>query len=182
MKLHQLLLLGALMGSSGACLAHVDTIVKFSPDGMMDTIPDEFGPAQMKVAFALPGAKHAVDGVTLQLGRHVTTLPACIVALLPSRQMAQVSASASWYHEGISTLPDYLDIHFAAAGTVKARRLRTYVAILFNLRTAKIINIKKVIAGPAEGEQRSVGMGLLQRCSAQELDAVFDPMHRLNAR
>ncbi|NHZ63661.1 hypothetical protein [Massilia genomosp. 1] len=180
MKLHQLLLLGALMGSSGACLAHVDVIVEFSPDGMMDTIPAKYGPARMNVVFAAPGAEQAVGSVILQLGGHVTTLPRCIVALLPSRQMAQVSASASWYHDE-SVLPYYLSLRFAApaAMTVKPG---THVGILVNLRTAKIININKVITGPAEGEQRSVGMGLLQRCSAQELDAVFDPMHRLNAR
>lgn len=148
----------------------------------MDAIPDTFRPAQLNVAFAAAGEKHPVASVTLRLGEHMTTLPSCIVALLPSRTMAQVSASASWYHLNGGTLPPYLGIHFAAPRTGRGNRQGTHVAFLFNLRTAKIINIKKVVTGRAEGTQRSVGMGLLQRCSAQELDAVFDPMHRVNVR
>ncbi|UOD30177.1 hypothetical protein INH39_33400 [Massilia violaceinigra] len=182
MKLTHLLLLLALTGSSATCLAHRDSIVNISPEGMMDAIPAAFGPARMNVVFAAPDAEQAVESVTLQLGRHVTMLPACIVALLPSRKMAQVSASASWYHLNADSLPHYLSLRFAAPGAVKAGTQWTYVGMLVNLRTAKIINIKKVLAGPAEGEQHPVGAGLLQGCSAQELDAVFDPAHRLNAQ
>lgn len=149
----------------------------------MEEIPAEFGPAWMNVVFTAPDAKQAVDSVTLRLGGHVTTLPACIVALLPSRKMAQVRASASWYHRNAAgRLPDYLSLRFAAPKAVKAGQLRTHVGIMVNLRTAKIININKIITGPAEGEQRGVSERLLQGCSAQELDAVFDPAYRLSAR
>ncbi|HEX8614045.1 MAG TPA: hypothetical protein VF800_22435, partial [Telluria sp.] len=108
----------------------------------MAAIPAEFGPAQLEVAFPAPGAKPSVAKVTLRLGEHVTTLPACIVALLPSRQMTQISASGSWYHDESRTLPYYLGIDFSAPEANPADGRGNRVAILFNLRTAKMINIK----------------------------------------
>ncbi|MCY0914113.1 hypothetical protein [Massilia antarctica] len=182
MKLNHLVLLGALMTSSAACLAHKDRIITFSQQGMMTEIPAEFGPARLEVEFAARGARHPVDGVTLSLGAHVTSLPACIVALLPSRQMAQLRAKASWYHDESRTLPYYLGIDFAAPGAGVARGRGTQVDMLFNLRSAKLISIRKVTVDAGDGSQRWDSMHLGRRCSAQELDAVFDPAIPLNAR
>lgn len=175
-------LFAALMGMSSPGFVHVDTAITFSAEGVMDTIPAQFAPAQLRVAFSAPGRKQAVASVTLRLGEHVTTLPSCIVALLPSRRMAQVSASGSWYHDERGGLPYYLGIDFAGPRAVPARRRQTQVFMLFNLRTAKIIHIRRAKVDPVNGTRGAADRGILQRCSAQELEAVFDPARRLNAQ
>jgi hypothetical protein len=143
---------------------------------MMVDIPAQFGRAQLDVTFSAPGSAQAIGSVTLRLGRHVTVLPECIVSLLPSRQMAQVRALSSWYHDETNSLPYYLGVHFAAPEDGP----RTRVEILFNLRTAKIIKIEGVVA--SESGEHHAGRDLSQRCTAQERDAVLDPAAALRAR
>ncbi|MDQ1834793.1 hypothetical protein [Massilia scottii] len=182
MKLNHLVLLGALMTGSGACRAHKDRIITVSAQGAMADIPAEFGPARLEVVFAAPGGKPPVGAVTLWLGGHMTVLPACIVALLPSRQMAHLSATASWYHDENGSLPYYLGIKFAAPKANAERQIEEHVSMLFNLRTARLISIDKVMADPRAGSEHSSRLQLEQRCSPLQLDAVFDPATAFNAR
>lgn len=178
MRLKHTLLLLALMGSGSACLAQQDRLSTAPAQETMD-ISGHFGLGWLDVAFAAPGATPSVDSVTLRVGGQVTTLPACIVALLPSRRMGQVRAYLAWHHDEPG--PSRLGIDFAAAEPPPASGPGKDVTMYFDGKTAKLVDIFTSMHYVNDITIRAISPRLAQRCSRQELDAVLDPMHKSEA-
>ncbi|NHZ63660.1 hypothetical protein [Massilia genomosp. 1] len=179
MKLNHLLLMLALTGSPGTCLAQQDRLPVAPASGTLD-LSEAFGPGQLDVAFAAPGATPCVASVTLRLGARVTTLPACLVERLPSRQMAQISAAQAWNHE--ESGPSRLSLTFVAPEAVAASRRADPVVMLFDVRTAKLADIHTFTIDGEERSRRYVSLDIAAICPPQDLDAVFDPAARIHLR
>lgn len=178
-KLNHLLLMLALMGSPRTCLGQQDGLPAAPASGSVD-LSATFGPGRLDVAFAAPGAKAAVASVTLRLGALVTTLPACLVERLPSRQMAQISAAQAWNHE--ESGPSKLSLTFVAPEAVAASARADPVVMLFDVRTAKLADIHSFTIDGDERSRLYVSLDIAAMCPPHELDAVFDPAARLNMR
>lgn len=173
-----LLALMALIGSGSACLAQQDRLSTAPAQETMD-ISGHFGPGWLDLTFAAPGDAPAVASVTLRIGGQVTTLPACIVALLPSRRMGQVRTYLAWFHDEPG--PSRLGIDFAATQPPPASGPGKNVTMYFDGKTAKLVDIFTTMHYADDITVRAISPHLAQRCSRQELDAVLDPLHNSKA-
>lgn len=134
-----LLLIFALFTS--AANAHQDRILTIQPDGTIPEIPASLGPVSLKIS----GLGSPSPSVQFRSGTHLNNLPDCATGLIRSKQLSEVFVKGSWYHDE-SRLPYYVGIKFRDPGYVASKRYNSSLDILFNLRTAEVIEIRRFIA------------------------------------
>ena len=154
----------------GKSLAHMDRIVTIREDGTLVGIPLEYGPPALHVAFAASSPDPRISAVALDLGKSHTRLPECITGLLTTRSLNDIKASASWYHDE-SIVPYYLNLEFFDPGYNKSDRANPGYALLFNLRSGKLLQIEAYVRG-AEKSLQLVRVDLSARCTPAELKEI----------
>lgn len=111
--------------------AHKDTALAIEKDGTIRGLPKKYQPASLKVR---------PDSLVLRVANNMISIPPCSARRF-QLQKAMVEASASWYHDGRSGLPPYIQISI-----VHARGQHSFMngyTILFNLVTAEIIEVDR---------------------------------------
>jgi hypothetical protein len=143
-----------LIFTSSACLAHEDRIITLNADGSLAGIPVEYGPATLRVNFSQQSARDAsIKSIDLTLGENQVHLPICVTGLINTREMSQIRASASWYHDE-SILPHYLNFDFFDPGYNESRSANSGYKLLFNLHNGRLIRMEAlVVSGDGKGPQ-----------------------------
>lgn len=75
----------------------------------------------------------------------------------------RVFVTGSWYHEE-TVLPYYVNVQFRDPGYSRARSFNSNLSILFDLRTAEIIDINRFVANRAGTNARFVPAGIPKGC------------------
>jgi hypothetical protein len=159
---------------SGACYGHQDRIVDINSDGTLSAIPPSFGSARLRVAFAqTKNGEPPVSSVELTLGAQRVSLPVCVTGLLHTDRIQDVHASASWYHDE-KLLPYYLSLKFFDPGYDQRASFNPGYALLFNLRTARLMQMEVHVVHNKGQTMQSVPVDLEARCSPQELERFRD--------
>ena len=158
----------------GVCYGHQDRIVKITSDGTLSAIPPSFGPAGLRVAFGqTKTGEPPVSSVELTLGAQRVSLPVCVTGLLHTVRIQDVHASASWYHDE-KLLPYYLSLKFYDPGYDRKASFNSGYSLLFNLRTARLMQMEVLIVRDKGMAMQSVPVDLAARCSPQELETFRD--------
>lgn len=139
--------------------AHQDRILSVRPDGTIPEIPSSFGPVSLKIS-GLGGSEPAVEFRTPS-GRNV--LPKCLTRLLGKVRQDGVFVTGSWYHEEI-VLPYYVNVEFRDPGYSKARSFNSKLSIIFDLRTAEIIDINRLVANRSGTRAQFVPIDIPKGC------------------
>jgi hypothetical protein len=172
---HSLTLLIASMLATGTCLAHEDRILPVKEDGVIEGLPAEFGPGALRIDFppkARPG-EASIKSVVLELGSNRTTLPLCVTGMLQTRNISEVRASGSWYHEE-TLLPYYLNIEFFDPGYSEKNWANAGFSLLFNLRTGKLMEMEVLVVRYGGRGIQQIPVDLAERCSPIELRMFSD--------
>jgi hypothetical protein len=140
-RFYVLLLLAAL---TSAAYAHQDQLLEVQPDGSLPEIPEEFGAVYFRVSEL--DAEPVIEFTT---GDHRNFLPPCITQHIKTKTPREISLSASWYHSE-SVLPYYVSAVFYDPGYDPRRSYNSSLNILFNLRTAQVIQIQRFVAKHAD--------------------------------
>lgn len=157
-------LLLALLLVAGTCLAHQDRFLTMRPDGTIAEIPASFGTVSLKVN----GLGSPMPKVRFSSGNRHNELPACITRLIRTRRLSDVSVSGSWYHDE-AQLPYYVQVEFNDPGQLLAGPYRSNLGILFNLRTAQVIEVSRFVADPAGKGGRLKDAGLPAGCMGNDM-------------
>ncbi len=159
---------------SGVCGAHQDRIIHIANDGSLSEIPKQFGPANLQVTFSpSPTDGPTVSSFELTLGTHKTKLPVCVTGLLTTVRLSDIQATASWYHEP-ALLPYYLNLTFFDPGYKKGETYNSGFTLLFNLNTARLIQMEALIVRNNGKSIQSVPVDLMSRCSTSQLSEFKD--------
>ena len=159
---------------SSACFAHQDRIIDIKSDGTLSSIPPTYGPAALRVTFSQgKNGEPPVSSVDLILGAQKISLPICVTGLLHTARLQHVKASASWYHEEKS-LPYYLSVTFFDPGYRPKSGFNSGYSLLFNLRTARLMQMEVLIVRDKGKTMQSVPVDLGARCSVKELEGFKD--------
>jgi hypothetical protein len=124
----------------GVCHAHQDRIVEVNADGTLIGIPEEFGPGKLTVAFSRQATGPKILSVDVTLRGRTTHMPLCATGVIGSTRPEHIVASASWYHDE-QFVPYYLSIKFVDPDFDKTSLFRPGFSMLFNLRTARLIEM-----------------------------------------
>jgi hypothetical protein len=172
MKFHITLICVCLL-AAGNAIAHQDSVLSIAKNGNLAELPAQFQPASLNITFAKASdATVPVTSVVLKLGRKEIVLPACVTRLLASRNLGQVSVSASWYHD-LAVLPPYLSLLFYEPGYAKETWANSGIAMMFDLRSGKILSIRRQLVADG-GNSLHQGKLYLAPCSVDELKAFSD--------
>ena len=165
----RILIAALLIFTSSACFAHEDRIVTINADGSLAGIPAEYGPATLRVNFSQQGAGGAsIESIDLTLGENQVHLPTCVNGLINTREMSQIRASASWYHDE-AILPYYLHFDFFDPGYNDSRWANSGYTLLFNLRNGRLIRMEVlVILDDGKGLQ-NIPVDVSDLCGAETL-------------
>lgn len=179
---HLSFFLGLLVGLfvfADNCFAHADRILGVAPDGTITGLPSEFLPAHLRVDFESAGGRYGISTVRLLLGRHQTTLPACITKLLRTQSMDGVRVAASWYHETTS-LPYYIHLNFYDPPYDKIRTFdfQPGYTLLFNLRTAELMGFNQIVVNDRDRSVVAPSIDIEAICSPDEIRAL-QPLRNL---
>ena len=167
-----LLIFGLLV--SGPSMAHRDRTLPIADDGTIADIPPEYGPAKLSISFSPRGSDAPpVSSIVLSLGGKQTHLPECVTGLILSTSLRDVVASGSWYHDE-SVLPYYVSIMFLDPGHPPTSRAKPGYALLFNLRTSKLIEMNVHIARDHGRSVQHVPVDLASRCPPSVFEAIKD--------
>lgn len=139
----------------GAAHAHRDRILTIRSDGSIPEIPASFGRVFLKVS----NLGSPTPTVQFSSGTQRNDLPPCVTRLISARQQSDLLLTGSWYHDE-SRLPYYVNVEFHDPGHVPSRTYNSSLNILFNLRTARVINIKRFVADPSGNGGRYQGVTL----------------------
>ena len=168
------LMLSTLLAAASASHGHQDRIVELKTDGTLSAIPAAFGPAALRITFSqAKNGEPPVSSVELTLGARRIALPICVTGLLHAVRIQDVQASASWYHDEKS-LPYYLSVQFFDPGYDRKASFNPGYSLLFNLRTARLMQMEVLIVRDKGKAMQSVPVDLAARCSPQELEKFRD--------
>jgi hypothetical protein len=159
--------------ASGVCNAHQDRIVEIGVDGTLVGIPAEFAPAKIQVAFTGAATGARISSLDLILGNRRTHLPICVTGVINSARLEDVRAYASWYHEE-KERPYYLNVEFLDPGYKPASPHNPGYSLLFNLRTARLIQMTVLVSRENDKALQLLPLDLAAMCSKVELDAFKD--------
>jgi hypothetical protein len=136
---------------AGPAYGHQDRILALEKDGSIADIPPSFG----KATLVVDGLGTAAVTVTLSIGSHTTTLPACMTRLIRTTGRGDIKLSGSWYHDE-TRLPYYLNVTFLDPGSSAARAYNSSQSFLFNLHNARLMRQERFDADRSgEGGQIS---------------------------
>jgi len=145
MKAIAVIIIGCIL-FSGTCFAHQDRFLTVRDDGVLEGLPPKYGPATLRIEFGPRNANNARSNIsiTLTLGKNQVRIPKCVTGWLRTQRMGEIRASASWYHEE-EILPYYLNVDFFDPGYKKFRYANSGFSLLFNLHTAKLMQMEIII-------------------------------------
>lgn len=161
MKCFRLLLLAFTLFTSTAS-AHQDRILTVQPDGSIPEIPAPLGPVSLKIS----GLGSTALNVQFRSGAHVNVLPDCATRLIRSKRPSDVFVTGSWYHNE-SVLPYYVSVQFRDSRHAENQPYNASLTILFNLRTAEIIEIKRFAADRSGNDGQHLTVDIPNDCILQ---------------
>ncbi|WP_161960623.1 hypothetical protein [Xanthomonas campestris] len=129
---------------AGATAAHEDRILSLRPDGRIAELPAQLGHTFLKMS----NLGTTTPTVQFISSNRRITLPGCIAKLITSRRASDVSVAGSWYHDE-AVLPYYVVVTFNDAGSAAPSADAAGLRIMYNLRTAQIIEIDRVAPNSA---------------------------------
>jgi hypothetical protein len=130
-----------LLGGSPAA-AHRDRLLPLSPDGRLENVPADHGPASIHVRPA--GNSGAPPDVTVQLSGREVRLPRCLARLFQVPVGEAMHVHGSWYHD-LTTLPPYLVIDLPER-TVEPGWFSGYT-LMFDMRNGDLLQVHQQILG-----------------------------------
>ncbi|KAF1708886.1 hypothetical protein CSC70_12355 [Pseudoxanthomonas kalamensis DSM 18571] len=148
---------------AGAVHAHEDRILTLQPDGNIPEIPASFG----SVFLSISGLDGSAPSVRFHAGMHVNDLPTCAARYIRSKSKSDVQITGSWHHDE-SSLPYYIYIQFRDPGYTQDKSFNSSVNMLFNLRTAELMEFKRFEASRSGKSGRSFDIKLPENCKIQE--------------
>lgn len=107
-------------------LAHEDTPIVMEDDGTLVGLPSKFGKAHFDTA-----------SFTLAIGNKKIEIPDCIKEHFKHYQNYTITFAASWYHDDIVWLPNYIYLN------IKTDEEPEGYNIFFNLETLEIFDLWK---------------------------------------
>lgn len=154
---------------ASTAFAHKDTNFPLLPDGKLQNFPKEFGEARILV-----DSWQKKDGqaskVKLVIGKKQVELPPCIAARVNESSIDRMQVRGSWYHNDF-LLPPYLVIELPNKSSPKESYSDGY-SLMFNLKSAKLIEIKKMIAlGGGTGVKEQV-IKISEMCNRDEVSQM----------
>lgn len=173
MKYHLAFL--ALAFASQDCGAHQDRVLEIGPNGRIEGLPPEYSPSFVRIAFS-PKGEHTypIRSMEVSIGGKATTVPSCITYILGSRDLKDVTALASWYHEE-QYIPYYFALYFHDPGYKEDSWPRQGFQLLFNLRTAKLMSASAVLVRQYGLYEQALDLDLRDLCKPAELKDVYVP-------
>lgn len=129
----------SLLFIAGAAAAREDRILSLRPDGRIAELPAQLAHTFLKMS----NLGTTTPTVQFISGNRRITLPGCIAKLITSRRASDVSVAGSWYHDE-AVLPYYVVVTFNDAGSAAQSADAAGLRIMYNLRTAQIIEIDRV--------------------------------------
>jgi hypothetical protein len=149
--------------------AHKDTNFPILPDGMLQNLPKEYGKARIVV-----GAWQKVDEqsskVKLVIGKKQVELPPCIATHVLESSKDRIQARGSWYHNSF-TLPPYLVIELPNKSSPQNSYFDGY-SLMFNLKSAKLIEIKKMTALDGGTGVKEQNIKISELCTKDEVRQI----------
>lgn len=157
----------------GVCHAHQDRIVEIKADGTLVGLPAQFGPSTIHIAFTRAPTGAPISSVDLTLGNRRTHLPICVTGVINSARLEDIRASASWYHDE-KELPYYLNVEFLDPGYEAKSVYNPGYSLIFNLRTARLIEMKVLILRDKGNAMQFLPLDLDSMCSKSEVKKFKD--------
>jgi hypothetical protein len=163
-----LALIGGLV--AGGALAHTDRILERASDGSLKGLPKEYEPAAIEIGPAVNNVLgRPVPRVVVRLSGVENVVEPCVAELFLRSKTPAMRVSASWYHD-FALLPPYVLVQLPSQ-TIEHEMFSGY-SILFDLRTAKIIELRMQVAtSGADTESGTPGFGASTR-SLQAYEAI----------
>ena len=157
-KLHVILL--ALVLFIGSASAHQDRILTILPDGSIPEIPATFG----RVSLHISDLGSPTPRVQFRSGGYINDLPDCATALIGMTHPKEVFISGSWDHSE-KIVPHYVDVSFQHGGQAKNESNKSGLNVIFNLRTAELIEMRRFSDEIQENGMHHVAVNLPDGCS-----------------
>jgi len=179
--MRRLLILTVASLTSVTCFAHKDTLIRLQADGRLEGLPAEYSPAALRLAFSknreLGGP--VISSLELKIGSKTVTVPLCVTGLILTESLKDVLVSASWYHgNSPSMLPPHLNVTLYDPGNEDAKYRGGYT-LLFNLSTAKLIEMDVVIPRGADSAQY-IPVDFREECFREDLQTFSERRLRPN--
>src|SRR4051794_15897387 len=131
-----------------AALAHQDRILSVGVDGAIPELPPAYQTTRLHIAFS-EGDAGALQQLNFLSSGQETSVPPCLLRLVPKSSLRQLFLSGSWYHD-VSTLPHYLVVEFRDSPSRQGVPDYPGVRFLFSLRDASLLEVTQVVALPAQ--------------------------------
>ncbi|MDZ4057584.1 MAG: hypothetical protein U1D69_11615 [Polynucleobacter sp.] len=170
-----------IIAASASAQAHQDRQIDIKQDGRLEGLPDAYAPAKLNVNFKRTPENSYIESIELSVSGVNTVVPSCASAIIASRSMSEVRASASWYHTR-STLPPYLNVSFFDPGVDPGSWPAPKFSLLFNLETSKLISVVVHVARKNPTSEQMLPIDLSSRCPKEQLDIFYAPLDRLSAQ
>ena len=154
------------VATTGTAMAHDDAVLRLSADSSLQGLPPSYEPARLSMSFSAVDDERRLTALRLQLGSASVQVPTCILGLVHANSAAQLQLTASWTHDE-SVVPYYLAARFAEPDDTALA-----FTLLFNLHTARLMEVSVQIAGSGKIE-RSLPLDLHARCGDDELVDVL---------
>lgn len=157
------------------CFSHKDRIITLSKDGHLEGLASEYSPASLHIQFAPRNTDSAasIESISLDLGKNHVSIPICVTGLLHFQNVNQISIWASWYHDE-NLLPYYLGVDFYNPGYKGNHRANSGFMLMFNLRTAKLMQMKAMIVLNNGKVMQDIPVDIKDLCMPDELNNFFD--------
>jgi hypothetical protein len=115
----------------------------------------------------------AISSVILTLGQNETRLPSCVTNFLHTVRLQDIQVLASWYHDQ-TILPYYVNVKFFDEGYDTKKPFNSGFSIVFNLRTARLIQMQALMVRDQGNSVQPVPIDLASRCSPSEFQKLKD--------
>ena len=179
MRPHQYL--APLILAASACThAHQDVRIDIMPNGELVGLPDLYAPATLRVDFQSTPEDSHIGSIELSIAGVRTVVPSCASALIMSRSISEVHASASWYHTR-SRLPPYLTLSFLDPGADPTSWPLPRFSLTFNLETSRLISMVVHVARKNPESEQRLPVDLFSSCLNHQIDLFYSPLAQPSA-
>lgn len=166
----------ALVSATARAQVHEDRLLRVASDGTIVGLPAQFSPATLRVVYALIDGERRVTTLALAIRDRRVELPLCVVGLLNTDDERDMRLSASWDHDE-EIVPYYLQLRFFDPGFDSKRAANSGFALLFNLRTAKLIEMDVDVVHDRGERAQTIPVDLRARCADAESAAFLQRPH-----
>jgi len=174
MKFAHLLSSCLLAAACCGAVAHQDRVLQIRPDGTLDGLAPPYAPARLRLSFATVEGEPRISALALDLHGRRVEVPMCVLGLLNSERVAEVQASASWEHDE-TIVPPYLSLRFADPGQDPKADASSGYTLLFDLRSAKLIEMQIEVVHAARHRTQTVPVDLQARCGEADAATFLAP-------